>query len=77
MPQPEAVQPLINSGMARQFAAFRHALAEGMPRLGWKVAFNDPAIQQRMGLTATLVGWLVVALYGLFLVVSASELAAA
>jgi 2-keto-4-pentenoate hydratase len=58
MPQPEAVQPLINSGMTRQMAAFRHALAHGMPRLGWKVAFNDPAIQQRMGLTATLVGWL-------------------
>lgn len=58
MPQPEAVQPLINSGMTRQVAAFRSALADGMPRLGWKVAFNDPAVQQRLGLNATLVGWL-------------------
>lgn len=58
MPQPEAVQPLISSGMTRQMTSYREAIDAGMPRLGWKVAFNDPAIQQRMGLTATLVGWL-------------------
>nr|AIT69701.1 putative 2-oxo-hept-3-ene-1,7-dioate hydratase [uncultured bacterium] len=58
MTQPEAVRPLIDSGMTRQLEAFRDAIAGGMPRLGWKVAFNDPAVQQRLGLTATLVGWL-------------------
>lgn len=58
MSQPEAVQPLIASGMARQIDALRSALAAGMPRLGWKIGINDPIAQQRMGLSETLVGWL-------------------
>ena len=58
MAQPEAVRPLIDAGMTRQIAVFHEAIAGGMPRLGWKVAFNDPTVQQRLGLTATLVGWL-------------------
>lgn len=49
---------LIESGMRRQLAAFHEALAAGMPRLGWKVGFNDPAVQQRMGLSGPIVGWL-------------------
>lgn len=58
MSQPETVRPLIAAGMARQLAAYHEALAAGMPRLGWKIGINDPAAQQRMGIAATLVGWL-------------------
>ena len=58
MTQPEAVRPLIDSGMARQLEAFHARVAAGMPRLGWKIGINDPAAQQRLGLDATLVGWL-------------------
>ncbi len=58
MSQPEAVLPLVASGMSRQMKSFRAELAAGMPRLGWKIGINDPAAQERMGLTETLVGWL-------------------
>jgi len=44
--------------MARQIAAFRTAIAAGMPRLGWKIGINDPAAQQRMGISGPLLGWL-------------------
>ena len=44
--------------MSRQIESFNEARAAGMPRLGWKIGINDPAAQERMGLTATLVGWL-------------------
>jgi len=54
----EDVRPLLESGMRRQMEAFRAALAAGMARTGWKIGINDPAAQQRMGLTSTLVGWL-------------------
>lgn len=49
---------LLESGMRRQLAAFHEALAAGMPRIGWKVGFNDPAVQQRMGLSGPIAGWL-------------------
>lgn len=45
-------------GMAAQLARFRAAIASGDERYGWKVAFNDPAVQQRFGLTAAPVGWI-------------------
>ncbi len=49
---------LLDSGMRRQLASFNHALAAGMPRIGWKIGFNDPAVQQRLSLSAPIVGWL-------------------
>lgn len=58
MSQPESIQPRIAAGMSRQLAAFHESLAGGMPRLGWKIGINDPAAQERMGLNATIVGWL-------------------
>ncbi len=48
----------LRAGMARQVEAYHGALAEGMPRLGWKVGINDPAAQQRLGLTGIIVGWM-------------------
>src|SRR5262249_31802591 len=36
----------------------RNALAAGMPRLGWKIGINDPKMLERLGLDASVVGWL-------------------
>lgn len=49
----------LRRGMATQLAALRAAEAGGDVRVGWKIGFNDPAVQERMGLDATLVGHLV------------------
>ncbi len=54
----EEVQAAIDDGMAVQRARMHEALARGMPRVGWKVALNDPAVQKRMGIEGSLVGWL-------------------
>ncbi len=49
----------IRRGMETHLAALRAAEAGGDARVGWKIGFNDPAVQERMGLDATLVGHLV------------------
>ncbi len=49
---------LLQTGMRRQITAFHAALSACMPRLGWKVGFNVAAVQQRMGLSGPIVGWL-------------------
>ena len=54
----DEIQHALAAGMARQLEAFHAALAEGMPRIGWKIGINDPAAQQRLGLSAPIVGWL-------------------
>lgn len=46
------------AGFEAQLARFKDEAARGKPRLGWKVALNDPAIQSRLGLSGPLVGWL-------------------
>jgi 2-keto-4-pentenoate hydratase len=46
------------AGMARQLAALRAALADGMPRRGWKIGLNVPEVQRRLGLRHAGVGWL-------------------
>jgi len=44
--------------MARQLAAYHEALNAGMPRFGWKVGFNTTAVQERLGLSGPVAGWL-------------------
>ena len=44
--------------MRRQLEALRAALAEGMPRVGWKVGASTASAQQRLGVPAAVVGWL-------------------
>lgn len=46
------------AGLAAQRAHFQARLAQGMPRRGWKVGINVPEVQQRLGLSHALVGWL-------------------
>lgn len=45
-------------GMALQLARLHANLEAGGERYGWKVAFNDPAAQQRFGLSSPPVGWI-------------------
>lgn len=45
-------------GFEAQLRHFREALAGGKGRLGWKVAFNDPAVQARFGLSRPPIGWI-------------------
>lgn len=58
MTTPHEVQRLLDDGMERQLQAFHAALAEGMPRIGWKVGASTAAAQQRLGVPAPIVGWL-------------------
>jgi 2-keto-4-pentenoate hydratase len=55
--QGEAARSLAR-GLAAQHLALQRALASGMPRAGWKVGLNVPAVQARFGLDGPLVGWL-------------------
>jgi 2-keto-4-pentenoate hydratase len=48
----------VREGMAAQLQALDEHLALGMPRLGWKVAINDPAMQRRLGLDGWVTGFL-------------------
>jgi len=47
-----------NPGMALQLARFQEALAEGMPRRGWKVGINVPEVLRDLELPHPGVGWL-------------------
>jgi 2-keto-4-pentenoate hydratase len=38
--------------------SLRYAHAAGARRVGWKIGFNAPAVQERLGITGPVVGWL-------------------
>src|SRR5204863_3537661 len=48
----------IERGMTTQLRAFRDAIAQGQPRLGWKIGINDPKMLERLELATPVVGWL-------------------
>jgi len=50
--------PLIKKGMTAQLAKRRQRIAAGEKPLGWKVGLGAPAVMQRLGLKAPLVGFL-------------------
>jgi 2-oxo-hept-3-ene-1,7-dioate hydratase len=54
MAEPE----LIDRAMKAQLRRYRDLLVVGMPRLGWKIGFNDTRVIGRLGLDGPLVGWL-------------------
>jgi len=45
-------------GMALQLARYRQALADGMPRRGWKIGINVPEMLRHLDLPHPGVGWL-------------------
>lgn len=49
---------LLSDAMTEQLQRLDARIAAGMPRLGWKVGINVPEVQQQLGLTHALVGWL-------------------
>jgi 2-keto-4-pentenoate hydratase len=51
----------IAAGMRTQLAARGRELAAGASPLGWKIGINVPAIQQRLGIDAPVVGYLTTA----------------
>jgi 2-keto-4-pentenoate hydratase len=53
-----AEQAAIDTAMKAQLRRFREAHLAGMPRLGWKLGFNDRRMLDRLGLGAPAVGWL-------------------
>jgi len=50
--------PRIARGMTAQFATRRARIAAGEKPLGWKVGLGAPAVMQRLGLQAPVVGFL-------------------
>jgi 2-keto-4-pentenoate hydratase len=50
--------PRIRRGMTEQLARRRARLAAGEKPLGWKVGFGAPAMMEKFGITAPLVGFL-------------------
>lgn len=51
-------EPIYAPGMRLQLAALAARTAQGMPRRGWKIGINVPEVQQRLGLSHALVGFL-------------------
>jgi 2-oxo-hept-3-ene-1,7-dioate hydratase len=48
----------VDAAMGAQLRHFRHELTRGMPRLGWKIGYNDARLLERYGLERPMVGWL-------------------
>jgi len=54
-----AVDPVrFAPGMARQLVRLREALADGMPRRGWKIGINVPEVRRQLDLPHSVVGWI-------------------
>jgi 2-keto-4-pentenoate hydratase len=53
-----ADREVIDRGMKAQLQAFRDAIGQGQPRLGWKIGINDPKMLERLELVWPVVGWL-------------------
>jgi len=53
-----AVSTALRSGMLAQLAEWRRTVQAHGQRLGWKIGFADRASQQRIGLTAPVLGFL-------------------
>jgi 2-keto-4-pentenoate hydratase len=46
----------VEEGMQQQLGHWRSTLSSGAHRLGWKIGFNAPAIQEKLGLEHSVVG---------------------
>jgi 2-keto-4-pentenoate hydratase len=54
-------QPAMLDGMRAVVARLHTRVGDGAARLGWKIAINDPAAQERLGIAGPLVGGLTAA----------------
>lgn len=54
----EGAESALARGMTAQLERWRGRLAAGEERLGWKIALNVPAVQERLGLSSPAIGYL-------------------
>ncbi len=54
----EPLDPRVRRGLEAQFAALRKRTAAGERRLGFKIALNDPRVQQALGIAQPVIGYL-------------------
>lgn len=52
------LDPRVKAGMERQLQGWRELLSGGAERIGWKIGFNIPAIQEQLGISESVVGHL-------------------
>jgi 2-keto-4-pentenoate hydratase len=52
------MDPRVLAGTQRQLESWRAELAGGATRVGWKIAFNAEAVQQQVGITSPVVGYM-------------------
>jgi 2-keto-4-pentenoate hydratase len=52
------VDPRVRAGLERQLEGWRNLLDGGAERLGWKIGLNVPAIQEKLGLSHSVIGFL-------------------
>jgi 2-oxo-hept-3-ene-1,7-dioate hydratase len=52
------LDPRVEAGLLRQLEDWRRLLGEGAERIGWKIGFNDPRMQDRLGLSEPVIGFL-------------------
>jgi 2-keto-4-pentenoate hydratase len=50
--------PRVFDGLSEQLASWRAELKGGARRVGWKIAFNLPAVQQALGIDECAIGYL-------------------
>jgi 2-oxo-3-hexenedioate decarboxylase len=51
-----AADPRISRGLEAQLRSWRSRIDRGERRVGWKVALNVPAVQERLGISAPVIG---------------------
>jgi 2-keto-4-pentenoate hydratase len=51
-----AADPRIARGLEAQLRGWRSRIEQGERRVGWKIAFNVPAVQERLGISAPVIG---------------------
>jgi 2-oxo-hept-3-ene-1,7-dioate hydratase len=52
------LDPRVRAGLGRQLEEWRRLLRGGAERLGWKIGFNDPQVQDKLGLSEPVIGFL-------------------
>ncbi len=52
------VDPQVRDGLERQLEGWRNLLDAGAERLGWKIGLNVPAVQEKLGIGHSVIGFL-------------------
>jgi 2-keto-4-pentenoate hydratase len=53
---PAGADPRIARGLEAQLRAWRSRIERGERRVGWKIALNVPSVQERLGISAPVIG---------------------